>query len=80
MIPVNSLNIFSDIEVETEAMPIVIVEGINTYTLDMTYEELMNAVNYSTKERERHRVKALRIYYAKKAKKEESQIPPVIEN
>lgn len=57
-------------------MPIVIVEGVNTFTLDMTYEELINAVEYSKKERERHREKAKRAYHARKAKKADVLIDP----
>lgn len=57
---------------------IVIVQGTDTYTMDMTYDELIDAVNYSKKERERHRVKALRSYYAKKAKKAETDSTPPV--
>jgi len=61
-------------------MAIVIVEGTNTYTMEMTYQELVEALNYAKKERERHRVKSLRQYYKKKALKEETETtPPVTE-
>lgn len=55
---------------------IVIVEGTNTYTVDMSYAELQSAIEYAKKERERHRMKSKRSYYARKAKKEETPSEP----
>jgi hypothetical protein len=50
-------------------MTIVIVEALNTYTMEITYAELVDAVNYAKKERERHRIKSARTYLRKKEKK-----------
>jgi hypothetical protein len=58
-------------------MAVVIVEGINTYTMDISYSELESAIAYYKKERERHRVKSARNYLRRKANKSsESPIPP----
>jgi predicted GIY-YIG superfamily endonuclease len=58
-------------------MPIVIVEGLNTYTLPISYEELISALAFHDKERARHREKARKQWLRNKEKKLES--PPASE-
>lgn len=55
---------------------IQIVENNIIHSLDYSYDTVKQALDFYHKERERHRVKARRIYNAKKVKFESDKILP----
>jgi hypothetical protein len=56
---------------------IQIIENNVIHSLDHSYDVVKQALEFYHKERERHRVKARRIYNAKKAKFESDKVSPV---